>query len=136
MNRTWIATYKAKSQNSLSEAEKCLDVGLHRAAIARAYYALYQAANAVMDMAGYDRNDVGRLNWHHNEVNKRWPALLEQMGVDDFDAEDIYNAAQDFRVRIEYQTGPEPNSSDARECVEDVKRAVGWLMGALKKGGQ
>ncbi|MNS20085.1 hypothetical protein D3C72_518170 [compost metagenome] len=135
MDPVWIAKYKLKAQNSLREAEKCLEVELHRAAIARAYYALYQAANAVMDMLGYARTDQGRLNWHHNEVNKNWPSLLEAIGVDDFDAETIYNAAQDFRVRIEYQTGPEPNSSDARDCVDDVKRATHWLLGALKKGG-
>jgi uncharacterized protein (UPF0332 family) len=135
MNSVWIKKYIEKSKSCLQEAESCLASGLHRAAIARAYYSLYQASNAWMDFQGYHRTDSTRLNWHHNEVNKNWQKILEDLGIDEFGADSIYNAAQDFRVRIEYQVGPEPSPKDAAACVDDCKRAVSWPLAALKKGG-
>jgi uncharacterized protein (UPF0332 family) len=135
MNTDWIAKYIKKSKMSIHEAEKCLGAELHRAAIARGYYGLYQAANAWMEFKGYPRKDETRLNWHHNEVNRSWPSLLEQVGVDDIYADAVYNTAQDFRVRIEYQTGPEPTSSDADKCVENCKRYAQAIWTALKKEG-
>lgn len=135
MDSVWIAKYIQKSKSSLNEAEICLKAGLHRAAIARVYYSIYQAANAWMELKGYPRTNGARRNWHHNEANKSWSQILAQLGNTDMGADAVYNSAQDFRVRVEYQVGPEPSPNDARKCVEACKFYVDLILAGLKKEG-
>lgn len=137
---TWIGRYKEKSLANLLEAERCLDAGLHRAAISRAYYSLYQATNAWMKhKGGYPEITSNRNNWRHEDVNDSWAKVLGELcelGIDPgYDADIIYNTAQSFRVRVDYKTTAEPTAREASKVVDSCKQAVDWLSQALRKAG-
>lgn len=136
----WIAAYVAKARSNHNEALHCLEHGQFRAAISRAYYALYQAANALMKCLGYPPSSHGRQNWRHEEVSNKWPEILEQAnnapGVSvDYDGEDLYDKIQEYRVIVDYKATKEASEREARAIVDDTTRALGWLFGALRKEG-
>ncbi len=137
----FIEMYQVKARANLSEASECLKSQQPRAAISRAYYALYQAANAWI--AHSDNGaafDPGRPNVGHDEVDDLWPGILEEIqlrsGIEcDFDGERIFGTLKGLRVRVDYKSGPAPTMSDAESAVSASTRAVTWLLAALKKVG-
>jgi uncharacterized protein (UPF0332 family) len=139
---TFIKVYTAKAHANLLEAKSCLAGELPRAAISRAYYALYQAANAWIVHKGSAASfDPDWPNAHHEDVEKRWRGILhdihEDHGIEsDFDGDKLYGKLKSLRVRVDYKPKSEPTMDDAETAVFDSDRTVGWLLAALKKAGK
>lgn len=133
MDQQKVEGYLAKSRANLQEAKSCLGQGFYRAAISRAYYALYQAANAWIEFRGYTprRQDPYRDGWRHEDVAAVWVHILEELGkmgvLIDADAAEIYDRVQWYRVMIDYKPRQEPSLQDAKKVVDDVDRGLGFL---------
>lgn len=138
----FIRTYQAKARENLSEAQACLVAELPRATISRAYYALYQAANAWIAHKGPATSfDPDWPNAHHEDVEGRWRRILHEIHEDhgiepDFDGDTIYGRLKNLRVRVDYKPRIDPTMKDAETAVSYSERAVGWLLSALKKAGK
>jgi hypothetical protein len=136
---TFIQVYQTKARDNLREAGACLATGLNRAAISRAYYALYLTANAWIAHKGtYTRFDPDRPNLNHEDVEDHWERILrdisEVQGIEpDFDGDSIYGKLKSLRVRVDYKPRTDPTLKDAETAVSDSMRAAGWLLAALKK---
>ena len=137
----FIETYQVKARANLAEAAACVRQQLPRAAISRAYYALYQAANAwLADADDATPFDEDRPNRGHEEIEARWRLMLDDVhrraGIEpDFDGDKIYMALKNLRVRVDYKTRLDPTMVDATGAVSDATRAVGWLLSAMTKVG-
>lgn len=139
---TFIAAFKRKAATSLAEAKACLEAGSISAAVSRAYYGLYQAANAWMALRGYSRDDreAQRRNWRHETVAGQWRRILEEVekvlgaGAVDFDGPAIYKAVQDVRIQSDYKTRV-VTKAEADLQIGDAERACNWLLSALGKEG-
>ena len=139
---TFIKVYQEKARENLREAKACLAGELPRAAISRAYYALYQAANAWIAHKGAATSfDPDWPNAHHEDVEGRWRGILQEIHKDhgiepDFDGDTIYGRLKNLRVRVDYKPRTDPTMKDAETAVLYSERTVGWLMAALKKAGR
>ena len=104
----WILEYIPKATDNQDEAGICIERDLPRAAISRAYYSLYQAANAWMKHnSGLEG---GRENWHHEAANRQWKSIvrdLRQVGVTGLGEGDSrpYNRMYSYRVRVDNGLG-------------------------------
>ena len=139
MTSPWIKRYKEKAEANLAVAKK-LRATEFSAAINRAYYALYQAANAWMKLKGYAGSDRDRENWRHEEVSSNWEKILGQLeklnpGLVDHDGPILYRKIMEFRVLVDYKAAPPPSAQEAEVIVEDAARATGWLLSVLRKEG-
>jgi uncharacterized protein (UPF0332 family) len=47
----------AKAIESLKAAERCYNEGLNNSSVSRAYYSMYQAAQAALEAAGFLRDE-------------------------------------------------------------------------------
>jgi uncharacterized protein (UPF0332 family) len=139
---TFIQVYQTKARENLREAKDCFASGLGRAAISRAYYALYQVTNAWIAHKAADAGfDPDWPNAHHEDVERRWRTILHEIHEDhrienDFDGDRIYGRLKSLRVRVDYKPRLDPTMRDAETAVSDSERAVGWLLAALKKAGR
>lgn len=103
----FVEAYQRKARANLAEATFCLDALQPRAAISRAYYALYQAANAwLMYASGGNAFDPERPNLSHDEIEDRWPGILDEIHVrlgieSDYDGDRIFGMLKGLRVRSE-----------------------------------
>lgn len=136
----WIAEYIRKARDNQVEAGVCIARDLPRAAISRAYYSLYQAANAWMKHKGYSGLEGDRENWHHEAVNRHWKNVvrdLRRAGVHEADDKDrrLYNRMYSYRVRVDYKAESDPTRQEAKQVVSTCEAAVGWLLDALRKEG-
>lgn len=138
MSNPWIQRYKEKAEANLAVAQS-LDRE-HSTAINRAYYALYQAANAWMKLKGYAGSDRDRANWRHEEVSSNWDKILRQIenlnpGLIDHDGAVLYRKILEYRVLVDYKAAPPPSAKEAATIVSDAVRATGWVLAALRKEG-
>lgn len=136
----WIVEYIRKAKDNQDEAGVCIARDLPRAAISRAYYSLYQAANAWMKHQGYSGIEGDRDNWHHEAVNRQWKKIvrdLQRLGVSAADDRDsrLYNRMYSYRVRVDYKAESDPTRHEARLVVTACEAAVGWLLEGLGKEG-
>lgn len=138
---TFIELYQAKARANLAEAQVCLEMQQPRAAISRAYYALYQAASAWLAHTGGDEAfDPARPNGSHDEVEARWREILRELPalgiVPDAEGETLYPILNSLRVRVDYKPRWDPNLNDACHAVAAADRAVPWLISALERAGR
>lgn len=136
----WILEYIRKAKDNQDEAGICIERDLPRAAISRAYYSLYQAANAWMKHKGYSGLEGDRENWHHEAVNRQWKRIvrdLQRVGVSGLDAGDsrLYNRMYSYRVRVDYKAESDPTRNEAKLVVSSCETAVDCLVEALRKEG-
>lgn len=139
MPNPWIQRYKEKAEANLSVAQS-LCKSEFSTAINRAYYALYQAANAWMKLKGYAGSDRDRANWRHEEVSSNWDKILRQIenlnpGLIDHDGPVLYRKILEYRVLVDYKAAPPPSAKEAATIVGDAARATGWVFAALRKEG-
>lgn len=111
-----------KAEESLNAARLCLERRLYNSATSRAYYAIYQAAEAALTDAGFHR-----MEWSHpglqatftNELIRRrkvYPALFSR----------YINRALELRIVADYRTISisHKQSAQATQWAEDIIQRV------------
>lgn len=137
----FVAAYQVKARANLAEAQACLAAQQARAAISRAYYALYQMTNAWLLASNLDEGfDADKPNLSHKEVSTRWLALVRELPTSwkvpvDADAATIYATLMNLRVRVDYKLGPDPDAKDAHHALDAAQRALAWLEAAWAQKG-
>jgi uncharacterized protein (UPF0332 family) len=89
----------AKANESLQAAEHCYGQGLYNSAVSRAYYSMYQAAQAALEGAG-----LLRAEWTHGGLQATFANELTRRRklYSPFLARDL-NVVQDLRHTADYR---------------------------------
>jgi len=116
----------AKSNESLKAAEHCYAEGLYNSSVSRAYYSMYQAAQAALEAAG-----LVRAEWTHgglqatfaNELTRRRKLYSPFLARD-------FNVVQDLRHTADYRSSDVSKRqatralSKAREVVSQIQKGI------------
>ena len=114
-----------KANESLEAAEQCYNHGLYNSSVSRAYYSMYQAAQAALEAAGFIRAEwthAGLQATFANELTRRrklYSAFL---------ARDL-NVVQDLRHTADYRD----TDVSRRQATRALAKASEFV-GQIKKG--
>lgn len=116
----------AKADESLNAAELCYKEGLYNSSVSRAYYSMYQAAQAALEAAGF-----ARAEWTHAGLQATFANELTRMRklYSPFLARDL-NVVQDLRLTADYRDNNVSKRQStralakAREFISQIKKGV------------
>ncbi|HEY9722613.1 MAG TPA: hypothetical protein V6D47_11385 [Oscillatoriaceae cyanobacterium] len=150
--KRFIDAFTRKARRNLREAAAALIVvengdallseERYKSAATRAYYALYQAANAWMAYkGGYPNIEQRRNNWSHESVAESWGKILveihDDFGVEsEYDGDRLFMVLKTLRVKIDYGVSTAPSLQDVKIAVETSQRATGWILKALERADE
>jgi len=109
--------YMDYAQRALKSAKLMLDDGDWVGAINRAYYAIFYAANAVLELEGLQRSK-------HSHVLSVFRQKWVKTGIVEVEYSDIYGQAFDARNEGDYQRPKFPNREQAEEAMAGAQRFV------------
>lgn len=115
-----------KANESLKAAEHCYREGLYNSSVSRAYYSMYQAAQAALEDAG-----LMRAEWTHGGLHATFAHELTRRRkvYSTFLARDL-NVMQDLRHTADYRDSDVSKSQatraliKAREFVGQIKKEI------------
>ena len=119
----------AKANESLKAAENCYNSGLNNSSVSRAYYSMYQAAQAALEAAGILRGEwthAGLQATFANELTRRRKLYLA------FLARDL-NVVQDLRHTADYRDSDISRRQAARALAK-ASEFVGQIRKGLSNG--
>ena len=94
-----------KANESLKAAERCYTEGLYNSAVSRAYYSMYQAAQAALEAAG-----LKRAEWTHGGLQATFAnELIRRQGF-------IPPRVTRQGVKLKAETPPASGAAAASEC--------------------
>lgn len=141
--RKLVEAYQRKARANLLEAKAAMgpepEMRVH-SVITRAYYAVYQAANAWMALhGGYpDVPNPKKDNWSHEAVNEHWREILTDLHDDccvdfPFGADNYYTILKSLRVSVDYGRRHEPSWRDASRAIDAAEQALQGLLQGIKR---
>ncbi len=121
--------YVDYARRALRTGKLALDDGDLVGAINRAYYAIFYAANAVLELAGLQRNK-------HSGVLALFREKYVKTGKMETEFSDIYGQAFESRQEGDYERAKFPGKDDAHAALERAERFVARIekyLNELKK---
>lgn len=115
------ATYLRKAERALAEAQLLLQVKATEGACNRAYYAMFDAAQAALLVAGHSID--GATAKTHRGLIAAFGHALVQTGRLDPSLGRAFNRAQEIRLMADYTAEP-PTFEDAARAVEQADTFV------------
>lgn len=109
--------YMDYAHRALKSAKLMLDDGDWVGAINRAYYAIFYAANAVLELEGLQRSK-------HSHVMSVFRQKWVKTGVVEVEYSDIYGEAFKTRNEGDYERFKFPMRDQAQEALESAQRFV------------
>lgn len=115
----------AKAGESLKAAEHCYTAGLNNSSVSRAYFSMYQAAQAALEATG-----LIRAEWTHGGLQATFANELTRRRklYSPFLARDL-NVVQDLRHTADYRD----SDVSKRQATRALAKARGFV-GQIKKG--
>lgn len=115
----------AKAEESLRAAQICYNEGLHNSSVSRAYYSMYQAAQAALENAG-----IVRAEWTHAGLQATFANELTRRRKlhSAFLARDL-NIVQDLRHTADYRD----SDVSRRQATRALTKAIDFVA-EIKKG--
>jgi len=115
----------AKANESLSAAERCFTEGMYNSSVSRAYYSMYQAAQAALEAAG-----LKRAEWTHGGLQATFANELTRRRklYSSFLARDL-NVVQELRHTADYRD----NDVSKRQAARGLMKAREFV-GQIKRG--
>jgi len=115
----------AKANESLQAAERCYNDGLYNSSVSRAYYSMYQAAQAALEAAGFLRAE-----WTHAGLQATFAYELTRRRK-------LYSAflARDLNIVQDLRHTPDYRDSDVskRQAMRALAKATEFV-GQIRKG--
>lgn len=121
--------YTEYARRALRTGNLALDDGDWVGAINRSYYAIFYAANAVLELQGLERNK-------HSGVLSLFRQKYVKTGLIEVEYSQIYGTAFEARNESDYERTEFPSQEDARKAIEGAERFVARvekLLEELKK---
>jgi len=120
--------YMDYARRVLRTGKLALDDGDWVSAINRAYYAIFYAANAVLELEGLERSK-------HSGVLSLFRQKYVKTGKIEVEYSDIYGQAFDARNEGDYERPKFPDRDQAKQAIEGAEKFVARiekLLGELK----
>lgn len=119
----------AKADESLKAAENCYNEGLNNSSVSRAYYSMYQAAQAALEAAG-----ILRAEWTHAGLQATFATELTRRRklYSAFLARDL-NVVQDLRHTADYR-GSDISGRQAKRALAKASEFLGQIKKELSNG--
>lgn len=121
--------YLDYARRVLRTGKLALDDGDWVSAINRAYYAVFYAANAVLELDGLQRSK-------HSGVMSLFREKYVKTGKIEGDYSDIYGQAFESRQESDYERTEFPSQEDAKVAVERAERFVARIEKFLDDRGK
>ena len=109
--------YLDYARRALRTAKLVLDDGDWVAAINRAYYAIFYAANAVLELDGLERSK-------HSGVLSVFRQKYVKTGLIEAEFSDIYGQTFQARNKGDYERSRVPTQAEAKKTIEGATRFV------------
>jgi uncharacterized protein (UPF0332 family) len=109
--------YMDYARRALRTAQLAFDDGDWVGAINRAYYAVFYAANAVLELDGLERSK-------HSAVLSLFRQRYIKTRVIEAEFSDIYGKAFEARNEGDYERAQFPTQADARQAIEGARHFV------------
>jgi uncharacterized protein (UPF0332 family) len=118
-------TSLTKAEGVYRAAELCLEAGLYDSCVSRAYYAMFWAAIAALDDAGYK----AEKEWTHSGLFNTFSKYLVQTRKT---YESFYGRrlaeSYELRIKADYKLAP--------VRINDARRVLGWAQEFIQKVGE
>jgi uncharacterized protein (UPF0332 family) len=110
-------TYMDYAQRALRSARLNFDDGDNVGGINRAYYAVFYAANAVLELEGLERSK-------HSGVMSLFRQKYVKTGLIEAEYSDIYGQAFDTRMEGDYEKARFPSREEAEKSIVGAEKFV------------
>jgi len=124
--RREVALYMERAHQTLEVAAHNLDDGFYAAAVNRAYYAIFYAANATLATQKPARGK-------HSGVISAFRERFVKTGLIEAEYSRIYGRVMDDRHLGDYEIGGAITAEQAERDLEDAQRFVSRMEAYLKK---
>ena len=126
--RREVALYMERAHQTLEVAAHNLDDGFYAAAVNRAYYAVFYAANAMLSTQGLARSK-------HSGVISAFRELFVKPGLIEAEYSRIYGRVMDDRHLGDYEIKRTITAGRAQEDLDGAQRFVSRVETHLKEEG-
>lgn len=127
-NKANIVRYMTLAAEALGDARLLLTEARHRAAVSRAYYAIFYAASAVLLSQGLKRSK-------HAGVQAAFSEFFVKPGLIETEYARIYKNARESRELGDYELLFTPGADVAEQLVADAERFVARMEQYLRERG-
>ncbi len=117
-----------QAYEDLADAHRALDVGSHRLALNRAYYAVFHISTVALALLGQERHK-------HSAVESAFHEYLIKPGYIEPEFGVFYKEAREWRERADYRFNVKFTVEKTREVLEKAERVVARLERFLRERG-
>ena len=117
-----------RAREELASSHQSLEHGYYRAAVSRAYYAVFYMASAALFAKSINRSK-------HSAIEAAFSQYLVKTGEIEPEFSRIYQMTRRQREEADYADQPAPDGVSANQILEDAQRFVDRLERYLRETG-